>query len=242
MLLSQAVSLRSAHRLPLAAVQLFAAQRDASGVRGLAVAPRFAKMLGMPLLDGIRVIRSQIHGYGGVTTRPFPRGATVVHGDGVVYTDDVEFDDTYALVLPADESGTGEAMFFDLVCQTRWFNHSCEPNTVVELEWDAASQTMTAWWVALRDLEVGEEITYDYAMSDGSPYDEFSCSCGSKHCRGHVSGDDWRRSDLWRRYSGYFSPYLQRRILAAEALRSLGARRRRGVRRAGLGPVVVPAE
>jgi len=140
-------------------------------------------MLGMPLLDGIRVIRSKIHGYGGVTTRPFARGATVVYGDGVVYADDVEFDDTYALVLPADESGTGEAMFFDLVCQTRWFNHSCEPNTVVELEWDAASETMTAWWVALRDIAVGEEITYDYAFvaEVAEP-----CHCGAASCRGVI--------------------------------------------------------
>ena len=94
----------------------------------------------------------------------------------------------------------------------------------------------------MRDISSGEEITYDYAMSDGSPYDEFTCSCGSPHCRGHVSGDDWRRSELWRRYAGYFSPYLQRRILAADALRAITAKRRRASRKAPSQPVVVPGE
>jgi hypothetical protein len=49
-------------------------------------------------------------------------------------------------------------------------------------------------------------------MSDGSPYDEFDCACGSPLCRGRVTGDDWQRHDLQARYAGYFSPYLQRRI------------------------------
>ena len=113
-----------------------------------------------------------------------------------------------------------------------YVNHSCSPNS-------GLSGQITL--VAMRDIEVGEEITYDYAMSDGSPYDEFSCSCGSAHCRGRVSGEDWRRSDLWRRYSGYFSPYLQRRILAAEALRSLAAKQRRATRKVAES-VAVPGE
>jgi hypothetical protein len=66
--------------------------------------------------------------------------------------------------------------------------------------------------VAMRPIMPGEEICFDYAMTDGSPYDEFDCACGSPTCRGRVSGDDWRRPELWARYQGYFSPYLQRRI------------------------------
>ena len=64
----------------------------------------------------------------------------------------------------------------------------------------------------MRTISAGEEITYDYAMSDASDYDEFPCSCGSMRCRGQVSGSDWQRPELWRRYSGYFSPYVQSRI------------------------------
>ena len=49
-------------------------------------------------------------------------------------------------------------------------------------------------------------------MSDGTTYDEFDCACGALHCRGRISGNDWKLPELQRRYKGYFSPYLQRRI------------------------------
>ena len=82
-------------------------------------------------------------------------------------------------------------------------NHSCDPN---------AGLLGQISLVAMRDILPGEEITYDYATSDGSSYDEFSCGCGSKLCRGRVCGDDWRRAELWARYDGHYSPYLARRI------------------------------
>jgi hypothetical protein len=66
--------------------------------------------------------------------------------------------------------------------------------------------------IAIRDIEVGEEVCLDYAMCDGSDYDEFECSCGAPNCRGRITGEDWKRPELWERYDGYFSPYLQRRI------------------------------
>lgn len=84
-----------------------------------------------------------------------------------------------------------------------WVNHSCEPNAGL-----SGQITLRA----MRDIERGEEIRYDYAMSDGSPYDEFVCGCGTPSCRRRVSGDDWRLSTLQLRYHGWFSPYLQRRI------------------------------
>jgi hypothetical protein len=112
-----------------------------------------------------------------------------------------------------------------------YVNHCCDPNA-------GLSGQITL--VAMREIAAGEEITYDYAMSDGSPYDEFSCSCGSPHCRGHVSGEDWRRPDLWRRYAGYFSPYLQRRIMNLNALRALASRRRRIMRKSASSAVLLP--
>lgn len=84
-----------------------------------------------------------------------------------------------------------------------YVNHCCDPNAGL------AGQISL---VALRDIAPGEQICFDYAMSDGSPYDEFDCACGAPNCRGRVSGDDWLRPELWERYRGHFSPYLQRRI------------------------------
>src|SRR4030095_16757715 len=58
------------------------------------------------------------------------------------------------------------------------FNHSCEPN---------AGFTGQIGLIAMRDIEVGEEICMDYAMCDSKPYDEFDCYCGSEKCRGRVN-------------------------------------------------------
>ncbi|MCA9681002.1 MAG: SET domain-containing protein-lysine N-methyltransferase, partial [Myxococcales bacterium] len=84
-----------------------------------------------------------------------------------------------------------------------WFNHGCDPNAGLQGQLSL---------VALRPIEPGEEVVYDYAMTDGSPYDEFECACGSQRCRGRVSGDDWRLAELWQRYGNHFSPYLLNRI------------------------------
>ena len=82
-------------------------------------------------------------------------------------------------------------------------NHSCDPNCGLE-----GSQIL----VAMRDIEVGEELTFDYAMCDASDYDEFTCLCGSAACRGIVTGADWRNPVLQAKYMGHFSPYLMKRI------------------------------
>lgn len=95
-----------------------------------------------------------------------------------------------------------------------FINHSCEPNC-------GMSGDVTL--VARRDLAPGEELTYDYAMSDGSDYDEFECHCGTPACRGKVTGNDWMLPELQVRYRGYFSGYLARRI---SSLVSVGAERR----------------
>jgi hypothetical protein len=88
-------------------------------------------------------------------------------------------------------------------CPADYFNHSCDPN---------AGMSGQIVLVAMRDIDAGQEVCFDYAMTDGSPYDEFECVCGSPNCRGRVTGDDWRDPALWERYEGYFAPYIQRRI------------------------------
>lgn len=84
-----------------------------------------------------------------------------------------------------------------------YFNHSCTPNaglcSPISLE-------------AMSDIQAGEEVCFDYAMSDSTDYDEFQCACGTAHCRGWVKGSDWQRPELQARYKDYFSPYLKRRI------------------------------
>jgi len=84
-----------------------------------------------------------------------------------------------------------------------WVNHSCEPNAGLR-----GQLTL----VAMRPIASGEQVCFDYAMSDGSDYDEFPCACGSTRCRGKVTGGDWMLPELWLAYGKHFSPYLRRRI------------------------------
>lgn len=84
-----------------------------------------------------------------------------------------------------------------------YINHSCDPNCGL------SGQIAV---VALRPISPDDEITFDYAMSDASAYDEFECECGAPNCRGVVRGSDWRNPALWEKYRGHFSPYIQRKI------------------------------
>lgn len=86
---------------------------------------------------------------------------------------------------------------------TDWINHACDPNCGFEDE---------ITLVALRPVRAGEEITFDYAMSDSTEYDEFTCGCGSNICRGGVRAQDWLLPALQRRYAQYFSPYLRAKL------------------------------
>lgn len=84
-----------------------------------------------------------------------------------------------------------------------YVNHSCDPNAGLQ-----GSITL----VAMRDIFSGDEICFDYAMSDGSTYDEFTCQCGAPQCRGIVTGNDWMIPELQEKYWEYFSPYIRNRI------------------------------
>jgi hypothetical protein len=91
-------------------------------------------------------------------------------------------------------------------------NHSCDPNCGM----GNATQL-----VAMREIATGEEITFDYAMSDASNYDEFSCICATSLCRHSITSLDWKLPELQQRYNGYFSPYIVRKWKALEKARHL---------------------
>jgi hypothetical protein len=136
----------------------------------------------------LRVGASRIHGYGVFTSRGFRAGETIVHADGVVYPEGADFDDTYALVVPIDDDDPAAGLvFLDLADQTRWINHSCQPNTFVESTFDRATGELRAWWVARHDLAPGEELTYDYAFIGVAAE---PCGCGAPDCRGLIVDPD----------------------------------------------------
>jgi hypothetical protein len=57
-------------------------------------------------------------------------------------------------------------------------NHSCNPNATFDEH---------GMLIALRDIEAGEELTYDYLLHPipASPWN-FACDCGAKECIGWV--------------------------------------------------------
>ncbi len=85
-------------------------------------------------------------------------------------------------------------------------NHSCDPNVGFR---------GNVVYVALRNIAAGEELFHDYAMERSDNY-TLDCRCGSKLCRGKVTGDDWKLPELQRRYGDYFSAYLRRKIQEIE--------------------------
>lgn len=104
---------------------------------------------------------------------------------------------------------TGDDEFFaattpEEVEEGDYLNHSCDPN----LGFHGPLRL-----VAMRNIDPGEELTFDYAMSESSDY-RMDCRCGAPNCRHVITGDDWKRSYLQKQYDGYFSDYLQRRIRA----------------------------
>lgn len=86
------------------------------------------------------------------------------------------------------------------------FNHSCTPNCGI---------VGNILLVAMGDIAVGDELSFDYAMCDAADYDEFVCLCEADGCRRVVTSADWQRPELQARYRGYMSSYLVRRIEAA---------------------------
>ena len=88
-------------------------------------------------------------------------------------------------------------------------NHSCDPNLGMRGE---------ITFVAMRDIRAGEELTHDWAMTDDDDY-SLKCNCDAPDCRKILTGKDWQRPDLQRRYAGYFSVYLARKITLLEMQR-----------------------
>jgi len=67
--------------------------------------------------------------------------------------------------------------------EARWINHCCDPNC------ESLEEKSRIFIYALRDIEPGEELSYDYALEIDEPITEkskkyYECHCGSSNCRG----------------------------------------------------------
>jgi uncharacterized protein len=86
-------------------------------------------------------------------------------------------------------------------------NHSCDANLGIRGE---------ITLVAMRNIRAGEELSHDWAMTDDDDY-SVECKCGAANCRKILTGKDWQRRELQKRYAGYFSAYLAEKIAKLDA-------------------------
>jgi len=128
---------------------------------------------------------SLIHGTGGFAARAIPRGSRVMEyiGEKISKVESLkrcEASNEYIFRLN-DE--------FDLDGSVEWnparlINHSCTPNC------DAVLQDGQVWLLALRPIEAGEELTFNYNY-DLVDYREHPCSCGAVGCVGFIVAEEF---------------------------------------------------
>ena len=150
--------------------------------------------------------KSNIHGTGLFALAPFSKDEIVCVKGGYIFNRgrleampdwyraaEIQIADDL-FIGPLDETERMGSMIFS--------NHSCEPNIGVQ------GQVV---FVAMRDIEAGEELTHDWATTDDDVY-EMECRCNAASCRKIIPGRDWQRKDLQEKYKGYLSWYLAEKI------------------------------
>ena len=152
------------------------------------------------------VQESPIEGRGLFAVEPLRQGEIVVIKGGYIFSRQTRRDLEKSLG-PADIPITEDFFIGPLRAAERegsmiFSNHSCDPNIGVQ------GQIV---FVAMRDIQAGEELTHDWATTDDDAY-EMACHCGSRQCRKIITGQDWRRQELQEKYRDYMSWYLQEKI------------------------------
>lgn len=149
---------------------------------------------------------SKIHGRGLFATADIAKGDVVAVKGGHIVTREQSRDITPK--LGPVEIQIGDDLFIAPVTDEErelsmlYSNHSCNANLGMRGE---------ITFVAMRDISAGEELTHDWCTTDDDDY-SVPCKCGFAKCRGTLTGKDWRRPELQKRYAGYFSAYLAEKI------------------------------
>jgi len=136
---------------------------------------------------GLIIRSSAIHAAGCYTTTPIRKGARVTEYTGHRLTK-AEADTAYEESPITYLFGLGDGkIVIDGHSTAMFINHSCDANCETREVKDHV------WIVAIRNIEAGEEITYDYCLYDGGD-DEARCNCGAQKCRGTMySPEEVRR-------------------------------------------------
>ncbi|MDO8603922.1 MAG: SET domain-containing protein-lysine N-methyltransferase [bacterium] len=82
----------------------------------------------------------------------------------------------------------------------RFLNHSCFPNAGVRGLFQI---------IITRDINPGEEILWDYDMTENSNWVMEECKCGSERCRKLIHGYRFLPNELKKEYQNYISDWLK---------------------------------
>jgi SET domain-containing protein len=137
----------------------------------------------------IQTRRSGVHGKGVFALSDFAKGETIIEYVGEIITWKEALrrhphdpkDPNHTFYFHIDEKHVIDAKYGGN--SSRWINHSCKPNC----EPDEVEGRI--FIKALRDIQAGEELNYDYGLVIEAPLTpalklEYPCWCGAKKCRG----------------------------------------------------------
>jgi len=142
------------------------------------------------LAGGIEVRESTIQGLGVFARRSIPAGARIIEYTGEVISDeeaDRRYNDAGMLRHHTFLFSLEDGRCIDAAVggnEARFINHSCAPNC------QALEADSRIWIEAIRPIEAGEELTYDYAYArsecDEALWPLYVCRCGAPGCRGTI--------------------------------------------------------
>jgi len=138
----------------------------------------------------LEVFRAGRKGWGLTPLRKLAQGQFVIEYVGEVVTEEESLRrrEEYAA------AGVRHMYFMSLssgelidACQkgniSRFFNHSCEPNCEIQ-KWNVGGEVRIGFF-SLRDIEQGEELTFDYNFERFTQNDKpMRCHCGAPNCKG----------------------------------------------------------
>ena len=142
------------------------------------------------------VRRSKIHGKGVFATRRIPKGTRLIEykGERISWEEaDRRYDDSiqphHTFLFAVDDKTVIDGGRYGN--DARWINHSCDPNC------EAVEEDGRIFIESIRDIEPGEELTYDYSYilderHTAAVKARYPCYCGSPKCRGTILGNKRR--------------------------------------------------
>jgi len=144
--------------------------------------------------DGFELRESPEKGEGIFATKPFEVGDIVMVG---IIEEVLSGNHSHASQISENE----HVLHAGLISKV---NHSCGPNCGIRV-----NETGAHDFIAMKDISVNEEITFDYAMRNYS-VDHFppQCMCGSARCRGRITGWKDLPDETKKEYEGFVAPYL----------------------------------